>query len=35
MTFFELARYFVEWHIGEYVIRYALRSAGYRRRVAL
>ena len=35
MTFYELARYFEEWHVGEYVIRYALRSAGYRRRVAL
>jgi transposase len=35
MTYFELARHFEDWHIGEYVVRHSLRSAGYRRRVAL
>ncbi|KAK1914935.1 hypothetical protein P3342_011863 [Pyrenophora teres f. teres] len=35
MTYLALSQHFSDWHVGEYAIRYALRKAGYHRRVAL
>jgi len=35
MSYLSLSQHFQHWHIGQYAIRYALRNAGYNRRIAL